>query len=130
MGHSDWYKPRLYRYDLAKEREHTPSVRSVVVIPSDPDQPEAEPEVEVSQEQELSPTDMGPNRRMALAGLVSSPVTSLPCTPGRDIHLPGDSEESRRSRDCGLPGCITARCAGCEMGSLQHERQGHASQLI
>ena len=32
-----------------------------------------------------------------MAGLISSPVTSLPCTPGRDIHLTVESEESPRS---------------------------------
>ena len=28
VGHSEWNKPRLYRYDLAEEREPTPLVRS------------------------------------------------------------------------------------------------------
>ena len=79
VRHSEWDKPRLYRYDLAKEREPIPSVRSVVVIPSD--QPKAEPEVEASQEQQ-EPGVPGPVERMVLDELVASPVTSLPCTPG------------------------------------------------
>ena len=91
VGLSDWDNPRLYCYDLAKELEPTPSVRSVVVIPSDPDQPVA------SQDQEPSPPDVGPDGRRVMAGLISSPVTSLPCTPGRDIHLTVESEESPRS---------------------------------
>ena len=36
VGHSWWNRPRVYRHDLADERESTPPVRSVVVIPSDP----------------------------------------------------------------------------------------------
>ena len=39
VGHSWWNRPRVYPHDLADEREPTPSVRSVVVIPSDPEQP-------------------------------------------------------------------------------------------
>ena len=44
VGHSWWNRPRVYRHDLADEREPTLSVRSVVVIPSDPEQPEVSPE--------------------------------------------------------------------------------------
>ena len=40
VGHSWWNRPRVYRHDLADERELTPSLRSVVVVPSDPEQPE------------------------------------------------------------------------------------------
>ena len=98
VGHSEWNKPRLYRYDLADEREPTPSVQSVVVIPSDPDQPEAEQKAEASQEQQ-EPGPSGPIEGMVLDKLVASPVTSLPRTLGRDIHLPGNSEESPRSRE-------------------------------
>ena len=75
--HSWWNKPRLYRHDLAEEREPTPLVRSVVVIPSDPDQPEASPE-----RQEPGPA--GPIEEMVLDEPVASPVTSLPRTPGQD----------------------------------------------
>ena len=39
VGHSWWNRPRVYRHDLADEREPTPSLRSVVVVPSDPEQP-------------------------------------------------------------------------------------------
>ena len=99
VGYSDWVKPRLYRYDLAEEREPTPSVQSVVVIPSDPDQPEAEHEAEASQDQEPNLSDVGPVGRMVLAELVSSPVTSLPRTPRRDIYLPGEAKESPRSQE-------------------------------
>ena len=84
-----------YRHDLADEREPAPLVQSVVVIPSDLDQPEASPE-----RQEPGPS--GSSDRMTLVGPVASPVTSLPCTPGRDILLPGDAEESPRSREGGV----------------------------
>ena len=67
------------------------------MIPSDPDQPEAEHEAEASQERQ-EPGPSGPIEGMVLAELVASPVTSLPRTPRRDIHLPGDSAESPRSR--------------------------------
>ena len=92
MGHSDCDKPRLYHYDLAEEQDHTPWVRSVVVIPSDPDQPKGGPEVEASQEQELS-----------------SPGDII---AGQDIRLPGDSEESPRSRE----GRVVAATLEQEMG--------------
>ena len=39
LGHSWWNRPRVYRHDLANEWEPTPSIRSVVVVPSDPEQP-------------------------------------------------------------------------------------------
>ena len=92
VGHSWWNRPRVYRHDLAEEREREPPVQSVVVIPSDPDQPKASPE-----RQEPGPS--GPSDRMTLVEPAASLVTSLPCTPGRDILLPGDSEESPRSRE-------------------------------
>ena len=44
VGHLWWNRPRVYRHDLADEREPAPPVQSVVVIQSDPDQPEASPE--------------------------------------------------------------------------------------
>ena len=44
VGHSWWNRPRVYRHDLAKEPEPEPPVQAVVVIPSDPDQPETSPE--------------------------------------------------------------------------------------
>ena len=44
MGHLHLDGPRLHQYDLAEEREPAPSVQSMVVIPSDPEQPEAEHE--------------------------------------------------------------------------------------
>ena len=70
VGHSWWNRPRVYRHDLADERESTPSVRSVVVIPSDPEQPEVSPE-----QQEPGPS--GSSDRMTLVGPVASPITSL-----------------------------------------------------
>ena len=92
VGHSWWNRPWVYRHDLADEREPTLSVRSVVVIPSDLEQPEVSPEQQGS----------GPSAsrdRMTLVGPVASPVTSLPCTPGRDILLPRDAEESPRTKE-------------------------------
>ena len=103
--HSWWNRPRVYRHDLADERESTPSVRSVVVIPSDPNQPEASPE-----QQGLGPS--GSSDRMTLVGPVASLITSLPCTPGQDILLPGDAEESPRSRK----GLVAAATLEQEMG--------------
>ena len=82
-------RPRVYRHDLANERE---SIRSVVVIPSDSEQPEVSPE-----QQGSGPS--GSRDRMTLVGPVASPITSLPRTPGRDILLPGDAEESPRTRE-------------------------------
>ena len=66
VGHSWWNRPRVYRHDQADEREPTLSVRSVVVIPSDPEQPE------VSLEQQGS----GPSgsRDTGWAGCVPGPV--------------------------------------------------------
>ena len=92
VGHSWWNRPRVYRHDLADEREPAPPVQSMVVIPSDPDQPEAWPE-----RQEPGPS--GPSEGMTLDKPAASPVTSLPCIPGQDILLPSDSEESQRSRE-------------------------------
>ena len=63
----------------------------MVVIPSDPDQPEVSPEPQ-------EPGPSGPSEGMALDEPAASPVTSLPRTLGRDILLPGNSEESPRSR--------------------------------
>ena len=105
VGHSWWNRPRVYRHDLADERESTPSVRSVVVIPSDPEQPE------VSLEQQ-GPGPSGSGDRMTLVGPVASPITSLPCTPCRDILLPGDAEESPRTRE----GQVAAATLEQEMG--------------
>ena len=90
VGQLWWNRPRVYRHDLADERESTPSVRSVVVIPSDPEQPEVSPE-----QQGSGPS--GSRDRMTLVWPVVSPITSLPRTPGRDILLPGDAEESPRT---------------------------------
>ena len=70
VGHSWWNRPRVYRHDLADEREPAPPVQSVVVIPSDPDQPEASPE-----RQEPGPS--GSSDRMTLVGPVASPVIAL-----------------------------------------------------
>ena len=105
VGHSWWNKPRLYRHDLAEEWEPTPPVQSVVVIPSDPDQPEASPE-----RQEPGPS--GPSKGIVLGEPAASPVTSLPRTLGRDILLPGDSEESPRPRE----GRMAAATLEQEMG--------------
>ena len=80
VGHSWWNRPRVYHHDLADEREPALPVQSVVVIPSDPDQPEALPE-----RQEPGPS--GPSEGITLDEPTASSVTSLPCTPGRDILL-------------------------------------------
>ena len=87
------------------QQEPAPPVRSVVVILSDPDQPEASPE-------RHEPGPLGPSERMTLDEPAASPVTSLPCTPGRDIHLPANSEESLRSRE----GRVAAVTLEQEMG--------------
>ena len=71
VGHSWWNRPRVYRHDLADEQEPAPPVQSVVVIPSDPDQPEASPE-------RHEPGPLGPSERMTLDEPAASPVTSLP----------------------------------------------------
>ena len=105
VGHSWWNRPRVYRHDLADERESTPSVRSVVVISSDPEQPEVSPE-------QQGPGPSGSSDRMTLVGPVASPITSLPRTPGRDILLPGDAEESPRTRE----GLVAAATLEQEMG--------------
>ena len=81
------------------------ALRSVVVIPSDPEQPEVSPE-----QQGSGPS--GSRDRMTLVGPVASPVTSLPCTPGRDILLPGDAEESLRTKE----GRVAAATLEQEMG--------------
>ena len=54
VGHSWWNRPRVYRHDLANEREPTPSLRSVVVVPSGQEQPEESPD-----QQELGPVVSG-----------------------------------------------------------------------
>ena len=83
-----------------------------MVIPSDPEQPEAEPEVMASQDHEPSPLDLGPDRRMVSTKPILSPVTSMPNTPGRDIQLPGEMEESPRSQE----GRVAAATLEQEMG--------------
>ena len=85
VWHSWWNRPWVYRHDLADELEPTPSLRTVVVVPSDPEQPEVSPD-----QQGLGP--VGSRDRMTLVGPVASPVTSLPHTPGRDIVLAGGTE--------------------------------------
>ena len=92
VGHSWWNRPRVYRHDLADKGELTPSVRSVVVIPSDPEPPEVSPD-----QQGSGPS--GSKDRLALVGPVAAPITSLPRTPGRDILLLGDAEESPRTKE-------------------------------
>ena len=105
VGHSWWNRPRVYRHDLADEREPTPSVRSVVVVHSDPEQPEVSPEQQGS-------GPLGSRDRMTLVGPVASPVTSLPHIPGRDILLTGDNEESLRTKE----GRVAAATLEQEMG--------------
>ena len=78
VGHSWWNRPRVYRHDLADEREPTPSL---VVVPSDPEQPEVSPD-----QQGLGP--VGSRDRMTLVGPVASPVMSLPHTPGEKSFSP------------------------------------------
>ena len=70
VWHSWWNRPRVYCHDLADEQESTPLVRSVVVIPLDPEQPE------------VSPEQQGPGP-----------------SGSSDILLPGDAEESPRTRE-------------------------------
>ena len=105
VRHSWWNRPRVYRHDLADEREPTPSLRSVVVVPSDPEQPEVSPD-----QQGLGPVVS--SDRMTLGGPVASPVTSLPHTPGRDIVLAGGTKESTRTRE----GRVAAATLEQEMG--------------
>ena len=105
VGHSWWNRPRVYRYDRDDEREPTPSLRSVVVVPPGQEQPE-----ESLDQQELGPAVSGD--RMTLVGPVTSPVTSLPHTPGQDIVLAGSTEESPRTRE----GRLAAATLEQEMG--------------
>ena len=49
---------------------------------------------------------------MTLVGPVASPVTSLPDTPGRDIVIAGNTEESPRTRE----GRVAAATLEQEMG--------------
>ena len=105
VGHSWWNRLRVYRHDLADEREPTPSVRSVVVVPSDPEQPELSPEQQGS-------GPLGSRDRMTLVRPVASPVRSLPRTPGRDLLLTGDAEESPRTKE----GRMAAATLEQEMG--------------
>ena len=105
VGHSWWNRPRVYRYDRDDEREPMQSLRSVVVVPQGQEQQE-----EALHQQELSPAV--PGDRMTLVGPVASPVTSLPHTPGRDIVVPGSSEESPRTRE----GRLAAATLEQEMG--------------
>ena len=65
VGHLWWNRPQVYCHDLADEQEPTPSVRSVVVIPSDPEQPEVSPE-----QQGSGPS--GSRDRLELVGPVAS----------------------------------------------------------
>ena len=105
VGHSWWNRPRVYRHDRDDEREPTPSLRSVVVVPSGQEQPEESPD-----QQELGPVVSGD--RMTLVGPVASPVTSLPHTPGRDIVIAGNTEEFPRTRE----GRLAAATLEQEMG--------------
>ena len=81
VGHSWWNRPRVYRHDQADERELAQPVQSVVVIPLDPDQPEASPE-----RQEPGPS--GPSDMMTPVGPVetsfSPAIQKSPRGPGRD----------------------------------------------
>ena len=87
VGHSWWNRPRVYRHDLADERESTPSVRSVVVIPSDPEQPEVLPE-------QQGPGPSGSSDRMTLVG----PAEESPRTwEGRVAASTLEQEMGRRS---------------------------------
>ena len=105
VGHSWWNRPRVYRHDRDDEREPTPSLRSVVVVPPGQEQPE-----ESLDQQELGPTVSGD--RITLVGPVASPVTSLPHTPDRDIVVAGSTEESPRTRE----GRLAAATLEQEMG--------------
>ena len=105
VGHSWWNRPRVYRHDRDDEREPTPSLRSVVVVPSGQEQPK-----ESLDQQELGPAVSGD--RMTLVRPVASPVTSLPHTPDRDIVIAGNTEESTRTRE----GRLAAATLEQEMG--------------
>ena len=100
VGHSWWNRPRVYRHDLADERESTPSVRSVVVIPSDPEQPEVSPE-------QQGPGPSGSNDT-GRAGCVPDHVIAL------HFLLPGDAEESLGTRE----ELVAAATLEPEMGRL------------
>ena len=76
-----------------------------MVVPSGQEQPEESPD-----QQELGPVVSGD--RMTLVGPVASPVTSLPHTPGRDIVITGNTEESPRTRE----GRLAAATLEQEMG--------------
>ena len=105
VGHTWWNRPRVYRHDRDDDREPDSPAQSVVVIPSDPDQLEAPPEPQ-------EPGPLGLSKRRTLNEPATSPVTSLFYTPGRDIRLPGDSEESPRSWE----GRVAAATLEQEMG--------------
>ena len=105
VGHSWWNRPRVYRHERDDKREPTTSLQSVVVVPSGQKQPE-----ESQDQQELGPVVSGD--RMTLVGPVASPVTSLPHTPGRDIVIAGNTEESPRTRE----GRVAAATLEQEMG--------------
>ena len=85
----------MYRYDLADEplKEANLAALSVVLVPSDSEeiQPEKQPD------QRMVTIDEGSDTRAVLTQPLSSPIGSLPRTPGRDIHLPGYHEVSPRS---------------------------------
>ena len=102
VGHSWWNWPRVYCHDRDDEREPTPSLRSVVVVPSGQEQPEESPD-----QQDLGPIVSGD--RMTLVRPVASPVTSLPHTPGRDIVIAGNTEESPRTREGRLAAVVWRR---------------------
>ena len=105
VGYSWWNRPRVYRHDRDDEREPTPSLCSVVVVPSGQEQTE-----ESLDQQELGPAVSGD--LMTLVGQVASLVTSLPHTPGRDIVVAGSTEESPRTRE----GRLAAATLEQEMG--------------
>ena len=92
VGHSWWNRPRVYRHDLADEREPTPSVRSVVVVPSDPEQPEVSPDQQGS-------GPVGSRDQMTLIGPVASPVTSLPHVPETEESESDASDEPGPKED-------------------------------
>ena len=85
----------MYRYDLADEPEKEASLAAppVVLVHSDSEQiqPEEQPD------RRVVTIDTGSDTRVVLTHPLSSPIGSLPRTPGQEIQLPGYQEVSPRS---------------------------------
>ena len=93
-GQSSWDAPRVFRYDLADEPEKEASLAAphVVLVLSDSEQIQPEEQLD----RRVVTIDAGSDTRVVLTQPLSSPIGSLPRTPGRDIQLPGYQEVSPR----------------------------------